>query len=111
MELEDLAKYERTYVGQNIRRAQDYRALFECSTENISADEKKKTMVWSMQFNLGGVYSGVCIMKFIIQESRLDTNATTRMIQTKLSNLDIYICTVGNDITKFHGYVLQLIDT
>ena len=36
---------------------------------------------------------------------------TTSMIRTKLSNVDIYIHTVGNDIIKFNAYVLHLIDT
>ena len=33
------------------------------------------------------------------------------MTQTKLSNLYIYIHTVGNDITNFNKYILHLIDT
>ena len=45
----------------------------------------------------------------IIRESHLDTNATTQSIRTKLSNLDRYIVTIGNDITKFNGYVKGLV--
>ena len=73
--------------------------------------EKKKIMIWSTQFNLGGLYSGVCLLKFILQDIYLDTNATTSMIRTKLSSMDIYIHTVGNDITKFNAYFIQIIDT
>ena len=68
-------------------------------------------MVWSTQFNIGEVYYGVCLLKVIIWESHLNTTATTSMIQTKLSNLDIYIHTMGNYITKFNTCVLQMIDT
>ena len=68
-------------------------------------------MVWSTQFSLGGVYSLVCLLKFIIHESHLDTNATTSMIQNKTSNLYIYIQKVGKDITNFNTYILKLIDT
>jgi hypothetical protein len=33
------------------------------------------------------------------------------MVRTKLSNLDTYISTIGNDITKFNGYVQMLVQT
>ena len=39
------------------------------------------------------------------------TNAMTSMIRTKLFNLDIHIHTMGNYITKFDVYVLQIIYT
>ena len=55
----------------------------------ISADSKKNIIVWSAQFNIGGVYYGVCPLKVMILESHLDTNATKSMILTKVSNLDI----------------------
>ena len=41
----------------------------------------------------------------------MDTNATTSVIRTKLSNMDIYIHIVGGGITKFNAYVLQIIGT
>ena len=64
------------------------------------------------QFNLGRLYSGVCLLKFIIRESRLYTNITTSIIWTKLPNLYFYMHTVENKITKFNAYVLlQIIDT
>ena len=68
-------------------------------------------MVWSTQFGLGGVYYRLCLLDVIIQEIQLDTNVTTSMISTKLPNLDIYIHTVVNDITRFNEYLIQLIDT
>ena len=55
--------------------------------------------------------SGLCFLTVIIRESHLDTNATTGMIRTKLSNVDSYIQVVGNDVTKFNGYVKTLLDT
>lgn len=32
------------------------------------------------------------------------------MICQKLSNLDVYVNTIGNDITKFNSYVMTLVD-
>jgi hypothetical protein len=53
--------------------------------------------------------SGNLLLKSIIRESHLDTNATTASIRNKLYSLDEYILTIGCDITKFNGYVRLLI--
>ena len=55
--------------------------------------------------------SGNLLLKVIVRESHLDTNATTGTIRTKLSSLDEYIVTIGSDITKFNGYVRLLVDS
>ena len=53
--------------------------------------------------------SGNLLLKVIIRESHLDTNATTQSIRMKLSNLDDYMVKINSDITKFNGYVKILI--
>jgi hypothetical protein len=72
-------------------------------------------MLWSDQYvvDIGGVKynSGVALLKVIIRESHLDTNATTYSIQTKLSSLDTYITTVDGDIGRFNQYAKLLIQS
>jgi hypothetical protein len=53
--------------------------------------------------------SGVALLKIIIRESHLDTNATTNQIQTKPSSLDTYITTINSDIGCFNQYVKLLV--
>ena len=60
--LEELTKYKRTSVRLTIRRARYKRALFECQMKIISDYEGKNIIVWPTKFNLGGVYSGVCLL-------------------------------------------------
>ena len=55
--------------------------------------------------------SRVALLKVIIRESHLDTNATTNSIRTKLSSLDMYITTVNSDIGRFSKYVKLLIQS
>ena len=55
--------------------------------------------------------SGVALLKIIIRESHLDTNATTNQIRTKLSSLDTYITTVNSDIGKMNQYVKLLVQS
>ena len=56
------------------------------------------------------VPSGNLLLKVIIRESHLDTNATTQSIRMKLSNLDEYIVKIESNITKFNGYVKFLVN-
>ena len=111
IELKTVQDYARTFIGLRVRKAQDDRMLFHCLMNTLSKDGKRKITIWRNEYVIGGGYSGICLLKIIIREGHLDTNATTSMIRIKLSNLDTYIHTVGNDITKFNGYVRMLQDT
>jgi hypothetical protein len=77
----------------------------------ISKKGKNKILIWKKQYKIGTHSSGNLLLKIIVQESHLDTNATTASIRTKLSSLDKYILTIGCDITRFNGYVQLLIDS
>lgn len=52
--------------------------------------------------------SGACLLKILIRESYLDSNATSSMIRFRLSELDDYLEEIDNDITKFNKYVKVL---
>jgi hypothetical protein len=54
--------------------------------------------------------SGILSLKILIRESYLDSNATTSMIRTQLSNLETYIGQVGNDVNKFNKHVQTLLE-
>ena len=67
-------------------------------------------MVWGKQYKINGKGSGNLLLKIIIQESHLDSNATTMVIRWQLSSLDTYINTIGCDKTKFNVYVQNLLE-
>jgi hypothetical protein len=76
---------------------------------SISKEGKKKILVWKEEYHINGYKSGNLLLKIIIRESHINTNATTSNIRTKLSSLDSYVLMIGQDITKFNGYVKLLI--
>ncbi len=78
---------------------------------SISKEGKKKILIWKNDYTIDEYKSGNLLLKVIIRESHMDTNATTSNIRTKLSSLDTYIHTIGQDITKINGYVKLLIDS
>jgi hypothetical protein len=109
--LEQIRSFEETYLAQENRGAQDTYMLYKCLMNSISKEGKLKILIWKSQYTIGGRVSGNLLLKVIIRESHLDTNATTATIRTKLSSLDSYLPTIGSDITKFNGYVRLLIDS
>lgn len=118
--LSTITTHEATVINTQTRKAQDDRLLYECLGNSLSADGEKKILLHRDEYVIEPdprlpdgkkLPSGLCLLKVIIRESHLDTNATTGMIRTKLSNLDSYVQVVGNDITKFNGYVKMLLDT
>ena len=114
--MEEISAFERTYLGRELRTAQDSYMLYMCLLNSLTKEAKMKIQIWESEYIIENdqgtkVPSGNLLLKVIIRESHLDTNATTQSIQTKLSNLDRYIVTIENDITKFNGYVKRLVQS
>ena len=108
--LEHLCAWEITCLHGISRAAQDTAHLHLCLMNSLTQAGKDKVRLWSDQFILNGRESGILLLKIIIRESHLDTNATTNSIRTQLSNLDEYITTIGCDIIKFNEHVKRLLE-
>jgi hypothetical protein len=111
--LEQVVESELQYINEQGREAQDTFMLYKCLMASLSNSAKKRISLWSEQYRIGdnNLCSGVALLKIIVRESHLDTNATTNQIRTKLSNLDSYILTVDSDIGKFNQYVKLLVQS
>jgi hypothetical protein len=113
--LERIVETEEENAVNQGREAQDTYMLYKCLMASLTADARKKVTIWSSQYRIGEgndtTCGGVALLKIIIRESHLDTNATTNQIRTKLSNLDAYILTVDSDIGRFNQYVKLLIQS
>ena len=68
-------------------------------------------MAWEEQYKIKVKPSGNILLKIIIRESHLDSNATTTSIRNQLSSLDQFITTIGCDITKFNAHVQMLLES
>ena len=109
--LEQIRRWEGKYVHLQVRPAQDTWMLYQCLMNSISKEGKDKVTIWKNQYTTRGFLSGNLLLKIIVRESYLDTNATTANIRKKLSSLDTYILTIGSDITKFNIHVSMLMDS
>jgi len=111
--LEQVVTSELQYIEEEGRAAQDTYMLYKCLMASLTNDAKKKVSIWANQYRIGEnkICSGVALLKVIIRESHLDTNATTNQIRTKLSSLDQYITTIDSDIGRFNQYVKLLLQS
>ncbi len=109
--LEQVVASELLYIDDEERLAQDTYMLYKCMMASLTDEARKKVSIWSNQYRIGEdkQVSGVALLKVIIRESHLDTNATTIQIRTKLSSLDTYITTIDSDIGRFNQYVKLLV--
>ena len=105
--------FEKSYLGAETRAAQDSYMIFKCLMSSLSKEARIKIESWEDEYMVTNdrrtvVPSGNLLLKVIIRESHLDTNATTQSIRMKMSNLDEYMLKINSDITKFNGYVKLL---
>ena len=111
--MEQITNFERSYLGLETRASQDGYMIFKCLMNSLSKEARMKIETWESEYMITNdqgtiVPSGNLLLKVIIRESHLDTNATTQSIRMKMSNLDEYMSKIGSDITKFNGYVKLL---
>ena len=109
IELDHIREHTLTYYDQQSRAAQDSAQLYKCLMSSMSLTGKDKVTIWHDQYTIDGIAIGPLLLKVIIRESHIDTNATSSTIRTQLSSLDLYMPTIGNDITLFNQHVKNLI--
>jgi hypothetical protein len=110
IEIDHIRMFETTYIKTSHRAAQDTHNMYKCLMKSLSKEGKEKINIWSHQYHIEDMKSGNLLLKVIIRESHLDTNATTSSIRTKLSNLDKLFPSLGYDVTKFNQNVKMLTD-
>ena len=110
LDLEDVLRFEKSYIHSPTHTAQDTNMLHHCLIGSLSKVGRTKVMVWEDQYKIKGRPSGNILLKIIKRESHLDCNATTTLIRNQLISLDHFITTVGCDITKFNAHVQLLLE-
>jgi hypothetical protein len=108
--MEQVRAWEETFIAGNNRNSQNSKILHTMLMESLSTTGMQCVQVWKDQYSLHGLDSGGCLLKVIIRESYLDSNATVNTLRTNLSNLDKYIQDNGSDLVAFNAYVQSQLD-
>lgn len=103
-----------TYLFTQTREAQDDSMLYYCLKSSLSPEAMNKILTSKEKYMVADPNdptivktSGVLLLKLIISESHVDTNATATTIRLHLSQLDKYMVSVNSDIEKFNQYVAR----
>ena len=71
MDLEDVLRFEESYINTPTRAAHDTNMLYHCLIGSLSKAGRTKVMVWEEQYNIKGKPSGNLLLKIIICEIHL----------------------------------------
>ena len=98
-------------MSTQTRVAQDDCILYYSIINFLSVEGKVKLNVHEKYYMVNSLLSGVCIFKVLVRGGYLDSDATSSMIRTQLSNLGTYPSQTFNNIVKSRAHVQTLIDT
>ena len=97
------------YEGNNNCASQDSQQLADCIINSLTLEARSTITLYEDEYMVNGLKSGPCMLKVVIRESHIDTNATTRIIQEELNKLDTYMVSIDSNIIKFNEHVQDLI--
>ena len=107
--LEDVITHARSYINQHSRVAQDNNILFEALWKSLKQTAKDKVVIWQDEYTINGRKSAAVVLKIIIRESDVDTQATASFIRSQLADLAPAMETVGSNIEMFNQHVRTLL--
>ena len=109
LSLEQVQVHSATYALTQSRMEQESAQLYYAIMNYLSATGRAKISVWSADYTMpNGQPDGLMLLKVIIGESDVDTQATAAFIRQQLASLDEYIGAVDSDINNFNTHVNSL---
>ena len=108
--LDQIKAWENTFIGGVNRNSQNSKMMYDLIMNSLSIQGLQRVQVWKAQYQVNSQDSGGCLLKVIIRESYLDSNATISTLRSNISSLDNYIRDNGSDLVAFNAYVQSQID-
>ena len=105
-----LRAYVSTYINTECRATQDDVNMYSCLFASLSKEGRDKVTIHESSYTVNGRKSGILLLKVIIRESYVDTNATVMSIRKKFLELDTYLISVNYDIHKLNTHVMMLLE-
>lgn len=106
-----LLKHISSYYTAEGRDTQDPQWMHHCIMASLTKEVKARVILHSDQYTYRGIPSGPLLLKVIIQETCVDSNATIRHIRENLGGLNVYIRSINSNITTFNQRVMSLLDS
>jgi hypothetical protein len=108
--LRQVQEHARKYIQVHCRAAQDSQQLADCILSSLTVEARNTITLYDDEYTIQGKVSGTCLLKVVIRESHIDTNATTRILREELNKLDSYMVSIDSDISKFNEHVKDILE-
>ena len=109
--LPDIKTWVESWIGRDNRASQDDAMLFSCILNGLSSEGTIKVYNRSNDFMVGNNESGTLLLKVVLEESGLQTNATVMKAKSDLANLSETMVKLGHNVSKFNDHVLAIMAT
>lgn len=109
--VERVRKHAATYVKRENRAAQDSRMMYHCIMASLTKEAKERIVLHKRHYTVDGQASGAILLRLVIQESSIDTNATTRFLRDQLSTLPVLMAATESNIVDFTEAVRGILDS
>ena len=103
--LDHIHQWCQTYVNQPNRAAQDNVQMVKCILASLSLPGFRKVQTWHQQWHHNGTPCALTLVKVIIREAYIDTQATTRILRESLSSLPAKLAEFKGDIDQLNAFV------
>jgi hypothetical protein len=108
--LEHLRQFATPTLVATSRDTQDNFMMGTAILASLSPTMSNRINIHRQLYTIGANISAILLLKVIIREAHLDSNASTRFARANLSNLDEHMKKQGEDIVKFNEFVRQQLD-
>ena len=81
--------------------------MYECLMDSLTESARAKITSRTDQYEIDGAKCGPLLYRYLLSIAANDTRAIMSFTQENLTNLDIYMTTVNNNVIKFNAYVRQ----
>jgi hypothetical protein len=103
--LDHLREFAQTFVNNQSRAAQMNIQMVKCILASLSLPGFRKVHTWHTDWHIGDRPAAHLLVKVIIREAYIDTQATTRILREHLSSLPAKLDELKGDIDQLNAFV------
>ena len=108
--LDHIRTFCTTYVNTQTRAAQENIQVVRCILSSLTLPGFRKVQTWHTDWHIGERPCAFMLLKVLIRESYIDTQATTRILREHLSSLPERLGELNGDIDQFNAFVKVTMD-
>jgi hypothetical protein len=99
------------YIQTKARAAQDSYQMYLCIMATLTKEANSRIVLQKDQYYVNEIPSRALLLRLVLQESSIDTKATTRFLREQLSSLNALMTEKDSNVIEFNESVRGLLDS